>query len=231
MPSENSIVSEFTVNVELTHSERLLWAIHQTLQSARWTLKDVDLFGVGVGPGSFTGIRVGLTTARTFAHVLGKPLVGVSSLEVLARPTALIYSKLDKPVLVVAAREACKGELFALWGFAHSWKARVEEQVITPGALIDALKRELEAIGPTASWIVVGDGRRRYLEYWKKLAGFNELDVRELLPESVSGYHLGQLVWQSYETGKAQEGLTLSPRYLRQSDAELKLKAGLLKMR
>lgn len=227
------LVSEFTLNVDSTHSEQLLWGIHQTLASARWKLEDVDVFGVGLGPGSFTGLRIGMTTARTLAHTLKKPLVGVSSLSALARPVALHFSQegLRYPTLVVAVTDACKGELFALWGNADDVKnCRNEiEQVISPPELIQSLKKRLQGEGKKARWVAVGEGRQRYLSEWENLYPAKEITSSVPFQNSVQGRYVALLAWEAYQKGMASEdSLKLLPRYLRASDAELKLKAGLL---
>lgn len=78
-------VAELTVRTRVTHSESLLADVHHLLGRVGWELGDMDGFAVAVGPGSFTGVRIGVTTCRTLAWTLGRPLVGVSSLAVLAR--------------------------------------------------------------------------------------------------------------------------------------------------
>lgn len=239
------LVAELTLNVDVTHSERLLWAVDQMLQASRWKLEDIDLLGVGVGPGSFTGLRIGVTTARTLAHTLKRPLIGVSSLAALARPAAqwLSHGFVAKPrATVIAATDAAKGELFALWGAAKSvvdcamaaddltprglWKRGVEEQVLEPGALVRAVKRKLR--GKSDFWIAVGEGRSRYPEAWKQLPRRRELAPPAPFPAHVQGRYLGQLAWEAYQAGLAREALQVHPRYLRASDAEIKLRAGLL---
>jgi len=239
------LVTELTLNVDSTHSERLLWGIHQTLESARWRLEDVDVFGVGVGPGSFTGLRIGITTARTLAHTFKKPLVGVSSLAALARPAALHFSQrgLGFRALVIAVTDACKGEVFALWGraelvaqcaapaegdLAGLWKRGVEEKVLEPEQLVKTIQKKLSQGKYETRWIAVGEGRQRYQNAWEKLPRSKEVTQPLPFADHVQGRYLGLLVWESFQAKQARDALHLHPRYLRASDAELKLKAGLL---
>lgn len=238
------LVSEWALNVDATHSERVLWVIHHLLEAARWKIDEVDLFGVGMGPGSFTGLRIGITTARTLAHSLRKPLIGVSSLAALARPAALWLSNHSKKrAIVVASTDACKGELYALYGAAKSvrdcvamaegdfsglWKRGVVETVLSPEELIRGIKRkQIEQPGKSA-WLAVGEGRNRYLDAWKKLDSQHEISAPFLLSHQVQGRYLGLLVWEAYQAGLARKALDVHPRYFRASDAELKLRAGLL---
>jgi tRNA threonylcarbamoyladenosine biosynthesis protein TsaB len=82
--SEQGLVSEYTLNVKATHTERLLPLIDRALQDAGITLGQVDGLAVAVGPGSFTGLRIGLSTAKGLAVATGKALVGVSTLEAIS---------------------------------------------------------------------------------------------------------------------------------------------------
>lgn len=241
------LVTELTLNVDSAHSERLLWGIDQVLEAARWKLEEIDVLGVGVGPGSFTGLRIGVTTARTLAHTLKKPLIGVSSLAALARPAAHVLSagrsSARARAVLVAATDACKGELFALWGSSRSvqdcvllpdgdapglWKRGVEEKALTPDELMRGIKRKLSEGAGASGWAVVGEGRHRYADAWRKLPQAKRLDLSLSFADHVQGRYLGQLAWEAYQAGIARQALDVHPRYIRASDAELKLRAGLL---
>jgi tRNA threonylcarbamoyladenosine biosynthesis protein TsaB len=242
------LVSEWTLNVDSQHSERLLWGVHELLEASRWKLPEVDVFAVGVGPGSFTGLRIGVTTARTLAHAMKKPLIPVSSLAALARPAAQWLAEQKRRTILIAASDASKGDLFALYGNARSvldcvvradgdlaghWKRGVEEDVLTPDELIRAIKRKMsegttkEKAGLT-SWAVLGEAAHRYPDLWKKLPASKRILVPTTFSEHVQGRFVGQLAWESYQTGARREPLHVHPRYIRASDAEVKLKKGLL---
>lgn len=91
------------------HAERLMPMIDEVLQAAGLSLKDMTRVGVTVGPGSFTGIRVGVAAARGFALSLGIPAIGVTTLQVVAEQVL----EIDPPAPVVAAIDAGRAEIFA----------------------------------------------------------------------------------------------------------------------
>jgi tRNA threonylcarbamoyladenosine biosynthesis protein TsaB len=235
------LVCEWTLNLDSAqHSERLMWSIDKVLQASGWKVQDVDVFGVGIGPGSFTGLRIGITTARTLAHTLKKPLIGVSSLAALARPAASWLSGITEKPLIVAATDACKGELFALWGpvdavakcavraeggLSGHWDAAVEEQVLRPAELMPLLS---VALGNEGTWLAIGEGSERYSEAWAKLPEHRRILMPLPFSQGVQGRSVAMLAWEAYQSGQARSALQVHPRYLRSSDAEIKLKAGLL---
>lgn len=145
-----------------------------------------------------------------------------------------------KSVVVVASTDACKGELFAIYGDTHLvalctsysqdgppglWKAKVEERVLTPENLIQDLKKTLTSYGKTSHWIAIGEGSLRYPDVWKKLPKSKQLTDSILFPNQIQGRFIGLLACEAYVAGLAQEPLKIHPRYLRASDAELKLRS------
>lgn len=95
---DTNVLKEFSQNNGLTHSESLMPLIQSTISSLNVTLKDIDLIVCDKGPGSFTGIRIGIATAKAFSDSLNIPTIGISSLEALAynvKQTGIVCSLVD----------------------------------------------------------------------------------------------------------------------------------------
>jgi len=80
---EDGVVAEYTLNHALTHSQTLLTMVERALADCGWQMSDIDLYAVNVGPGSFTGVRIGVCAANAMAAAEEKPVAGVDSLCVL----------------------------------------------------------------------------------------------------------------------------------------------------
>lgn len=81
---EGNLLGEYSLNQDMTHSENLVPMIKEILDNLNSEVSDIDLYGVSLGPGSFTGLRIGIATVKSLAHVFNKPIVGISTLEGLA---------------------------------------------------------------------------------------------------------------------------------------------------
>jgi tRNA threonylcarbamoyladenosine biosynthesis protein TsaB len=122
------------------HAERLLALADEALREARVGWDDLERLAVGIGPGGFTGLRLGVSTARALAQGRGLPVVGVSSLEALAEP-------LNAPA-VAAVIDARRGEVFAA-----AWRdgaPLLEPAALAPEALVARLQEGIVAVGDGA---------------------------------------------------------------------------------
>ena len=98
------VVGEYTLDISLTHSERLMGTIDRLLTDAGWTVRDLEGLAVSVGPGSFTGLRIGLSTVKGLALALTIPIAAVPTLDAMA--TLLPFAALPVcPVLDARKRE------------------------------------------------------------------------------------------------------------------------------
>src|SRR6267142_700788 len=101
---DERVVGEYILDVRITHSERLMAAIDQLLSDAGWTARDLEGLAVSVGPGSFTGLRIGLSTVKGLALALAIPIAAVPTLDAMA--TLLPFAALPVcPVLDARKRE------------------------------------------------------------------------------------------------------------------------------
>ena len=195
------------------HATRLLGLAAGLLGQAGIGWSELDRLGVGIGPGTFTGLRVGIATARGLAQSLGCELAGVSSLRALARPAA----QAPDGGGVLAAIDARRGEVF-LAAYAPGGLQLLAPQAVAPGLLGETLA----ALGPDAGpWTALGDGALRYRAQFET-AG-------PAVPERDSPLHLlravaiCELAAGAPVTGGLSEVL---PDYRRRPDAELALASG-----
>lgn len=145
--SSAEIVASEHVTTDRRHAEELTPMIEVVLGRAGWKVADVDTFAVDVGPGRFTGLRVGLATVRTLALAADRPVVGVSSLELLAAEEA-------GPVCAVI--DARRSEVFQQRFVDGS---PIGEPVVGPAAdLVGSIE---------AGDLVIGDGADRYAEIYE----------------------------------------------------------------
>jgi tRNA threonylcarbamoyl adenosine modification protein YeaZ len=227
------------------HSERLLWSIHSVLEGAGWSLEDLSGIAVGTGPGSFTGLRIGLTTARMLASTLSIPLIPLSSLVLLARGIQPALELLEDggKTLVVACTDATKGEWFTLTGTAKKirdcivmadgdlsgiWAQGVTESVREPGELLEDLQSKLLE-KPELRWIALGQSVQRYPDDFAKLPKKSRIRIEQMDIHRIQEEALVRVAYEAIQQGLMREPSSVKPRYLRASEAEVKLKKGLLK--
>ncbi|HEX6392041.1 MAG TPA: tRNA (adenosine(37)-N6)-threonylcarbamoyltransferase complex dimerization subunit type 1 TsaB [Acidimicrobiales bacterium] len=139
------------------HGELLAPAIQTILRLANVHIRDIERVAVDNGPGLFTGLRVGIATAKALASALDVPAVPCSSLDLLAHPHRAAGAA------VVAVVDARRGEVFWAEYVAggDGMVATTEPRVNSPEQLFDALRHQIESSGPM---IATGDGARRYAE-------------------------------------------------------------------
>jgi tRNA threonylcarbamoyladenosine biosynthesis protein TsaB len=169
------------------HAERLMPMIEEVLAEAGMAFADLDRMAVTTGPGSFTGVRVGVAAARALALALDIPAVGVGSLAALAEPVR----RTRGPGTVVAALDARRGEIFVAAGIFGSGETLLEPRSVTPAAaaqLLAAAPDPLILIGAGAPLLAEALGGRQF-----EIAGTAEypdiVDVVRLGLKSDTGRH------------------------------------------
>ncbi len=207
-----TLVAESLLNVRSTHSEKLLKQIDLLLAEADWQLADIDAFAVVTGPGSFTGLRIGIATVKGLAQVVDKPVVPVTALQTVAMNLPLVT------LPVCAFLDARKREVYAQLFKWHPRRGPVavgSASVQPPRQLLDSL---------TGQVALVGDGVVTYADLIRESLG-----ERALLP-TASAHQLraSQAAWLALQNFSREEFCTAAdivPTYIRPSDAELNLSA------
>lgn len=209
---EEKILGEYSLNGDMSHSEKLVPMIKEVLDSIHLKIEDIDLYGVSTGPGSFTGLRIGVTTVKSFAHLFQKPLVGISTLEGLAYN--LPYNEIVVPMIDARRNRVYTG--------IYTWKegrltTLMEPMAIDIDELIDYLYENYNEI------VVNGNGATLYKEKIKERlkdsASFSTINQNSCRASSI-----GELALLKYKAGYKDDYFDLVPEYIRESQAQRELK-------
>jgi tRNA threonylcarbamoyladenosine biosynthesis protein TsaB len=196
------------------HATRLLSMTRELLDQAGIGWGELDRLAVGVGPGTFTGLRVGVATARGLAQSLGIELSGVSSLRALAHRARAVETERDNGVLSVI--DARRGEVF-IAAYGASLEELLTARPLAPALLGETLA-DLGGGGPV--WRALGDGAVRYRELFEAIGVAVPPDESPL--HLLSGGAVCELA--AAEIEPSMPGGVL-PDYRRRPDAELALAA------
>ncbi len=203
---DDVLVAQFSLNNKTTHSTKLLPQIEYMMKNAETEFKDIDLFAVTVGPGSFTGERIGVATAKALAHAVNKPMVGVSSLKAMA------YNFKYTSYLICPIMDARREQVYTA---TYRWNG---DELITVNedramALADLLEEINEDV------IFLGDGVPVFKEKIAEKLG----DKVHFAPANllhINGSGVAEAGKDEYKKGNAGDYASLVPTYLRLSQAE-----------
>ena len=202
---DGRVIVEQPGNPGRTHGERLPGELMAALDRASARLADVDLFAVAAGPGSFTGLRVGIATRQGLAVAGERRIVGVSALEALARAAR------DGQALVAPWMDAQRGEVFAALYASDGRALVIEPSSASPERTLDAWSPP----APARPLRFIGDGAIRYRDLLR--ARLPDVEVIDTVPP------LAGLIARiaAEEPERATLPHAVVPIYIRRSDAEL----------
>ncbi len=189
---------------ERTLLERLPGILQFLLADQGATMNDVEAFAVGLGPGSFTGVRVGVTLAKTLAWASGRPLVGVSSLDALAATVPAL------PFLVVAAAAPTRKTESVVGYYRAGSHTPVAAPEVTPNDQVEVRAHSLLDFGPETTLLVCGEVADTIAR------AMPDVDREAVLfqPQSVSAADVARLALARLERGETDDADTLTPFYV-----------------
>lgn len=212
---DHALIGVISTRGEENYSSRMFRHLEFLLKDLGLALDQFDLFAVSAGPGSFTGLRVGLTAAKGWAEVYKKPVVGVSALEAVA-----IQSRMTTPI-VVPVLDARRGQIY--FGFYRRTNEGLaldgDEFVAMPEEFVAKLRDEARDFTVT---VVTPDEQliRALASHFEP--GFAAFETASSLLAPL----IGNVGYERALRGKVSDALTLDANYIRRTDAEMRWKDG-----
>ena len=213
---DTTLLGDKTINDEKTHSQKLMPLIEQLFNELNLTVNDIDLFGVDIGPGSFTGIRIGMSTIKAFCDIYNKPVCGISSLETLA------YSiKPDTEDCLICSMIDAKHDNLYTGFFEYNDNKYIEYQ---PAKLhsIDNILSDCKSLKKPI--IFVGNGSILFKDMIESKLGHQAIFSNRPEHNKASAFNLGIATYFHYKENQFCYSEDLEPMYLKKSAAELQMK-------
>ena len=205
----NKVLAELNVQHKLTHSEMLMPNIDTLLKLGSVNKGDLTAIAVSIGPGSFTGLRIGLATAKALAYALKIPIVGVSSLEALA------YNFKLPEIYIMPLLDAQKGNCYTA---LYCWEN--EQLSIKKPAFVENLEDILDmATGLDKKVLLLGESAVKYAQ---KIVGVSQ-NIILASPQNIfaKATSVGLAGANLLNSGRVDDVMTLEPCYIRKSEAEV----------
>lgn len=206
---DNKLICEYTINTKKTHSQKLMLMIENMLKISDININEMDMIAVCEGPGSFTGLRIGMSTAKAISHVNKLPIVGVNSLELLAGNMNLCEKK------ICAILDAQKTQVY-MGQYKYENGQLVELKSIDV-VEIDDLIEELKATNE--EWIVVGEAVYKYED---KLKEVDNIHIPAPSHNVSKASSLCVVAMDKYKNNiNVNDCYSINPVYIRKSQAEV----------
>ena len=205
---DDKLICEYTINTKKTHSQKLMPMIENMLKLSDLDIKEIDAIAICVGPGSFTGLRIGMATAKAMAHVNNIPLIGVNSLEILGANMDLCNRN------ICSILDAQRNQVYMNKYILKDYKiTELEEISIKP---IDELLEEISS--SNEDWVLVGEAVYKYKEKIEEISNItipspanNITKARTLCFVARDKMLANDQVYNCYN---------INPMYIRKSQAE-----------
>ena len=205
---DNKLICEYTINTKKTHSQKLMPMIENMLGLSDLNVREIDTIAVCEGPGSFTGLRIGMATAKAIAHVNDIPVIGVNSLEALAANMNLCDKK------ICSILDAQRNQVYTgRYQYEGTKLVEIKEIGIQQ---IDELLEELAQSGE--QWILVGEAVYKYED---KIREISNIEIPAASNNVTKAGSLCSVAKVKFDEGKdIFDCYTVNPLYIRKSQAE-----------
>lgn len=210
LDDRSGLIGEVRIDVKVAHSERLMPSIQWLLEASRVPVNEIDAFAVSIGPGSFTGLRIGLSTVKGLSFATKKPVIAVPTLDAFARTLPFC------PHLICPMFDAKKNEVYTALYKWEKGKCRklIAETAVHPEKILEGINEPV---------VLLGEGIRIY----EKL-------IRDILKNyalftppsrmSPSASTVAEIAIERLRHGLTEDPVSLIPFYIRKSEAEIRWK-------